>query len=172
MNNLHSRWLSPKAKVIKSEIFDFGIFAVKKIKKGELVSVTGGLVVTKKDIKEYREACDFDPELQIGDNFFLVPPENKDRKRMCSFNHSCNPNVGLLDSVAVVAMRDVKAGEELTQEYATWASSLAPFKCNCGSKNCRKTIRTDDWKRKEIQKKYWRYYSPYLKRKLVKGYPF
>lgn len=33
-------------------------------------------------------------------------------------NHLCNPNVGVRGEITFVAMRDIKAGEELTTDYA------------------------------------------------------
>lgn len=43
-----------------------------------------------------------------------------------------------------------------------------PFKCRCGSSGCRKTIRPTDWRIPEIQRKYGRYFSPYLQKKFLK----
>lgn len=47
-------------------------------------------------------------------------------------------------------------------------SSKFELKCKCGSKNCRKIIRGDDWKIKKLQKKYKGYFSDYLQKKIDK----
>lgn len=166
-SNWKERWVTPKAKVHKSKIFNYALFAVKKIKKNELIRVTGGIIIPKDEINKYRKIIGYAPELQINDNFFISISNKAELKETGLFNHSCNPNTGLLDSINIIAIRDIEAGEELTIEYATWSTDLKPFKCNCGSPNCRKIIRPDDWKKKSIQRKYGRYFSPYLKRKLV-----
>lgn len=170
MKDLHKlwkhRWLTPKAKVFKSKIFGYAPFAIEPIKKGELVRVTGGIVIPKKDIQKYRKLMGFAAEIQVDDNFFLGPSHSDERKDTGLFNHSCNPNVGFLDSIRIVAIRNINVGEELTMDYATWSNHLKPFRCNCGSKNCRRVIRPDDWKKKDLQKKYGQYFSPYLKEKI------
>jgi hypothetical protein len=78
--------------------------------------------------------------------------------------------MGLLDSVTCVAIRDIKKGKEVVGDYAFWRTTSPNqgkifFGCNCGSRNCRGSIRIDDWKRKDLQKRYGRYFSPYIKRK-------
>ncbi len=56
-------------------------------------------------------------------------------------NHSCEPNTGYA-GLNVVALRDIRAGEELTLDYATFLNEdAAPFACRCGSAQCRGMIR-------------------------------
>jgi hypothetical protein len=55
-------------------------------------------------------------------------------------NHSDDPNTWMEDEVTLVARRDVKAGEELTADYAMRKDeehSIVPWDCNCGSSLCR-----------------------------------
>jgi len=41
-----------------------------------------------------------------------------------------------------IAIKDIETGEELTYDYALLHPKwVAPLKCNCGIKNCRKIIR-------------------------------
>ena len=52
-------------------------------------------------------------------------------------NHSCNPNT-LYKGLNVLALRNIKKGEELTLDYATFLDErMDPFVCHCGEKNCR-----------------------------------
>ena len=53
--------------------------------------------------------------------------------------HSCNPNVFLdLHYLEAWTVRDIKAGEQLTMDYATTEDVLfRQFACQCGERNCR-----------------------------------
>jgi hypothetical protein len=56
-------------------------------------------------------------------------------------NHSCDPNTKLVDR-SLVALRPVRAGDEVTYNYNTSEWELAePFECRCGSPSCERTIR-------------------------------
>lgn len=88
---------------------------------------------------------------------------------MMFLNHSCSPNVGVRGEITFVAMRDIKVGEELTIDYAMIENEDYPeMKCNCGARNCRKVITGKDWKRKDLQKKYGKYFSAFLLEKIGK----
>ena len=83
-------------------------------------------------------------------------------------NHSCDPNLWWSGD-ALVTLRDVGAGEELTYDYATdsatdsaTAAGSAPgvlepgalLRCNCGSMRCRGLIEADDRDIPELQRRY------------------
>lgn len=63
-------------------------------------------------------------------------------------NHSCHPNCEsdqIGDSIWIVALRDIEAGEELTYDYCLWdgePGDEAP--CYCGAKNCRGTMYSEE----------------------------
>lgn len=159
------RWLSPKAEARQSSIEGLGVFAKEDIAKGEYVGVLGGVIVPKSEIEEYWKTVSH-VGIQINDDFFIVPTTRKELEEKGVFNHSCEPNIGFNDSITFVAIKDIKQGEELVFGYAFNETYHHGFDCNCQSKNCRKYIKSDDWKLKEIQDKYKNYYSPYLKAKL------
>jgi D-alanine--D-alanine ligase len=55
-------------------------------------------------------------------------------------NHSCNANTGY-SGLNVVALREIKKGEELTLNYASFLDeTMEPFNCRCGASNCRGLI--------------------------------
>jgi len=55
-------------------------------------------------------------------------------------NHACDPNTAFV-GLNLVARRDIRAGEELTVDYATFYDRhMTPFECTCGSPNCRGRI--------------------------------
>ena len=59
-------------------------------------------------------------------------------------NHSCNPNCGVRCKGIIrcyVAFKSIKAGEELTFDYAMANYLVQNFpKCECKEANCRKNI--------------------------------
>ncbi|MBI4163111.1 MAG: SET domain-containing protein-lysine N-methyltransferase [Candidatus Aenigmarchaeota archaeon] len=169
MQDLHKiwghRWLTPKALVKTSPIHGLGTFAIKPIRKGEVISVTGGIVVPHSDIARYRKMMGHIGS-QINDDFFIVPASRKEIEKSGVFNHSCEPNRGFVDSVTTIAIKSIGAGEELTADYAFFESDFKPFRCGCNAANCRKIIKPTDWKIKALQDKYGQYFSPYLKRKI------
>ena len=52
-------------------------------------------------------------------------------------NHSCAPNTAF-SGLDVIALRDIKPGEELTLDYAQFMhEGSEPFDCSCGADGCR-----------------------------------
>lgn len=83
-------------------------------------------------------------------------------------NHSCDPNLWW-SGAALVAVRDLAAGEELTYDYATGtAGGPLPegflLRCNCGSTRCRGLVERDDWRIPELRRRYDGHLSPELTR--------
>lgn len=119
--------------VKKSKIHGLGVFASRDFRKGE--------VVLKWDLTEKvssEKLAKLSPEERKhmifleGNCYVLKPPEGL-------LNHSCYPNTSSQDSCDV-AIRNIKKGEEITTDYSKGDSPGQGFKCNCGSKNCRKKI--------------------------------
>ena len=62
-------------------------------------------------------------------------------------NHSCDPNLvfGAGHSLNVLASRDIKEGDDLTMDYATFCDfTMKPFQCYCGTSCCRGKIQPDE----------------------------
>ncbi len=83
-------------------------------------------------------------------------------------NHSCDPNLWWSGD-ALVAMRDIGVGEELTYDYATGTTGgplPAGFllRCNCGSTRCRGMVEPDDWRIGELRRRYDEHFAPELRR--------
>lgn len=67
----------------------------------------------------------------------------------------------------LLALRDIKAGEELTYDYALMESSPEyRIRCLCGSKECRGFLTGNDWRIPALQKKYKGFFEPYLQKKI------
>ncbi|KKU92276.1 MAG: Nuclear protein SET [Microgenomates group bacterium GW2011_GWA1_48_10] len=161
-------WVSPKAvKGKTSKIEGKGLFALQKISKDEIVAVKGGHIVDRRAMDEIWKWNE-DSELQIADDLYITPLEKSEiGGSMMYLNHSCEPNVGLAGNIIFVAMRDIDSGEELTIDYAMIdGDEDDAMECRCGSRNCRKTIRGTDWKRKDLQEKYKGYFSWFLEQRI------
>jgi hypothetical protein len=55
-------------------------------------------------------------------------------------NHSCNPNCETEEAdgrVWIMAIRNIKGGEELTYDYFLYDGDDDEARCNCGSPQCR-----------------------------------
>lgn len=159
---------SSKTEVRKSGIQGKGLFAVKPIKKDEIVAIKGGRIVSSEEFKklpnELQRYC-----LQIEDDFFLIPASKDNIENSSTFiNHSCEPNVGFDGQVTYVALRDIQEGEELAHDYAmSNTTDIYNCECNCGSENCRGVVcRGDEWKSKELQDKYGKYFAWFILKKI------
>jgi SET domain-containing protein len=111
-----------------------GIFAIRDIKKDEIITEFTGPVVT---IPEFDGIPDevVDHLFNIGVDKYIIAREPGVRT-----NHSCEPNAGIVGDVSLVAMRDIKAGEEVTFDYSTIIADAWELECQCGSDLCRKRI--------------------------------
>jgi len=171
MEDLHDRWphrwMTSKVECRNSKIHGIGIFALEKIRKGEVVCIVGGIVVPNSEIEAYWSKVGYFG-VQVSDDFWIVPSTKEEIKIGGAFNHSCNPNTGWAGEIRVVAIRDIKEGKEVTMDYGMYNSVHSSFECNCGSSDCRKIIGPDDWQLNELQEKYFDYFVPYLKEKIKK----
>jgi hypothetical protein len=160
-----NQWTSPLTEGRESpQKGSYGLFAKTAIPKGTVVLVWAGRLYTKETLPPLgtreRLHC-----VQVEDDIYLGPvgpPEPADFA-----NHSCDPNVGVCGQIALVAMRDIGAGEELCFDYAM--SDCTPydeFDCGCGAPTCRRSITGEDWKRPELWERYRGFFAPHVQRKI------
>jgi hypothetical protein len=69
------------------------------------------------------------------------------------------PWVNRLGQLIFAAMRDVRAGEELTYDWAMEENIPARTECRCGAPTCRKILTGRDWTKPVLRRKYRRYLS-------------
>lgn len=133
--------------IYNSKISGKGSFASREIKSGEIVNVFGGNEYSEAEIDELIDKGELriDDDFQIGEDRFMAGPGDD-----YFTNHSCNPNAGIKNVNQIVAIRDIKKGEEITIDYST--TSAPPqnptkynnadwnMKCSCASPNCRINI--------------------------------
>jgi hypothetical protein len=158
---------SPKTEARESPIHGRGLFATADVVRGEVVAVKGGHIVTGEQLRDISERLG-PVEIQIGDGLFIAPVTDEERElSMLYSNHSCNANIGMRGEVTFVAIRDIRAGEELTHDWCMTDDGDYSLQCNCGSVNCRGTLTGKDWKRPELQERYAGYFSAYLTGKIA-----
>ena len=139
-----------------SPVQGFGVYAGKDFKIGETVLIIDDTHVVTNESKltpqQHEYDCDY---LSNGKVILMQKPEK-------FINHSCDPNtyVKTIKGIRhVLAMKDIKKGQEITYDYAINGDNDGTFKCNCGSKNCRQIYQGNFFKlSKDIQLKY----LPYL----------
>ena len=162
-------WRSPKIEVREDTLAGRGVVAVADIAKDEVVAIKAGHIITRNDIDQATAEAG-DMALQIDDDFYLAPRTTDDVDAMSVFiNHSCDPNVGFRGQVVYVAMRDIKAGEELCHDYSMERSDDYALDCHCGSALCRGKVTGQDWKLPELQQRYGDYFSIYIRNKFQRG---
>lgn len=167
-------YITPKARVRRSGIDQKGVFAVMPICKGEVICVWGGYIITQKEFgrlakKSFRKIEDY--ATVVAEGFYLVSSKKGGLEDDDFFNHSCEPNAGMSGQIMMVAMRRIRAGEEITYDYCmTDAGFDYSFDCACGKKLCRKRVSANDWKRPELQKRYKGYFSWHIQRKISRNH--
>jgi hypothetical protein len=141
-----------------------GVYACEPIRRGEVVAMWGGRVIPVEEIYYYNEELRR-YLIQVEEGLFLTPSWPTEPAEY--FNHSCDPNTGLSGQSALVAMRDIEAGEEVCFDYAMSESHpLFEFDCHCGTALCRGRTSAEDWRNRELQIRYAGYFSPYLQRRI------
>jgi len=158
---------SPKTEVRDSKIHGRGLFATANIAKDEVVAVKGGHIISREELGEKVTPRLGPVEIQIGDDLFIAPVTEADREgSMLYSNHSCDSNLGVRGEITLVAMRNIRAGEELTHDWATTDDDDYSVECKCGAPNCRGTLTGKDWQRPELQARHAGYFSAYLAKKI------
>lgn len=133
-----------------------GAFAGKPIKKGELIAEWDGPIYSDQDKwneKNIDHAIQFE-KLKWRDSNGIAR----------ILNHSCEANCGIKNLFQIVAMRDIKSGEELTWDYEMTENNQFGWKmkCKCGTPSCRKFIGRYDNMPPSVRKKYKGYISDWL----------
>ena|SRR5258708_3765179 len=164
---LDKSWISSKLELRKSSIHGTGIFTKKRIKKGEVTIIWGGIVFTDQDVANGR--VKEHTGVGIGEGLYLGAAENQDSSADDYMNHSCNPNIWMKDEVTLIASRNIEKDEELTADYVIWLNNeeyVMKNICYCGSPTCRNKITGKDWRSIELQLKYKNHFSPFINERI------
>jgi len=129
------RRLGPQLLAAESRIDGVGLHAAVQFAKGEpLYTIQGA-----------RIAAPYDDNFEIGPNWVGVGwcewidpvPDNP----IMFTNHSCAANAIVSEGLFVVALRDIRNGEEIAIDYSTTEIDPAwRMTCSCGSACCRGVI--------------------------------
>ena len=158
---------SPKTEVRESKIHGRGLFATADIAKDEGVAVKGGHIVDRETLRREIAPRLGPVEIQIDDDLFIAPVTDEERElSMLYSNHSCDANLGMRGEITFVAMRNIRAGEELTHDWAMTDDDEYSIECKCGAPNCRKILIGKDWQRPELQTRYAGHFSAYIADKI------
>ena len=145
--------------ITNSKINGKGLFAGENIKKGEVIRRITGVMKFKVN-KNKKDALDNPNWIGVAQDQWIDPD-----KFFKFINHSCDPTAGVKGRFICVALRDIKEGEEITFDYSTIeADDLWEMKCCCGSKKCRKNIRSIKYLPVSNFKKYFPHISSYFKK--------
>lgn len=140
------------------------VFARELIEPGELVAVWSGRIVGTEELNALpadirRHTVQVEEGLYLASIAGEEPPDY--------INHSCDANAGLSGQIAIVAMRAIEPGEEVTIDYAMCdGSPYDEFECACGSVSCRGRVTGDDWRDPALWVRYAGHFSPYLQRRI------
>src|SRR3989339_805029 len=153
----------PTVRISRSFIEGKGLFATRNIKKGESLFKVEGPIIRYAFEPNYRAGANW---LQIRQNVWKMPL----RDNVWNFiNHSCQPNAGLQHQCVVVAMCDIKLGEEVLIDYSTVeASRTWHMNCRCAQKNCRKVIRSIKYLPRKTFLSYQQFVPYYLQQAYFK----
>ena len=124
-----------KYHVGKSKIHGKGIILSRDVKKNEAVFLFKG-----KEVDYTKGTWWCKPNhLQVGYARWIEPAPNSAGTFL---NHSCGPTAGIHGKNRIVAMRNLKKGEEITVDYALSETyPLWHMRCRCKSANCRKVVK-------------------------------
>lgn len=141
-----------------SGIHGKGVRAGERMKKGEIIELIKGKLKFL-EIKNKKDSLSYPNWIGVGKNKWI------DTKEPFKFlNHSCDPNVGIKGKVNVVAIKNIKEGEEITLDYSiTESDELWEMKCECKATNCRGIIRSIQFLPQKTFNKYLPYIPTYFK---------
>lgn len=148
---------NPKVRVRRTRKFGRGVFAVRAIRKGEVVAVFDGPILDD-DFEPWTDDL-YNHAIQVG------PALWRDSKGIARLiNHSCEPNCGIRHKNRIVAMRTIEAGEQITWDYEmTEKNPYWRMRCKCGSTECRRVIGNYKNMPLKVRKKYGNYISAWLR---------
>ncbi len=149
-----------------SKISGKGIMAGENISKGEHIQYIKG--TPKKLVIHNKKDSDSNPNwIGFAKNQWIDPDYPNQ-----FLNHSCEPNCGIQGRVTMVALKSIKEGEEITIDYSiTECDDMWEMKCTCGSKNCRKVVKSIQHLPESQFKKYFPYVPTYFKNLYITLHP-
>ena len=125
-----------------------GLFAARDFAAGEKILLLNGRTISFTESVAMCEKQSNPVQIAAADYVDIEPPG-------VFTNHSCEPNAGIANSLELVALRQIKAGDEIRFDYSTtmdedhWTMA-----CMCKAKNCRGVVRDFRLLPAETQQRY------------------
>ena len=147
----------------------YGMYALENIYPGQLIDAHEEQPHVLVSQEHVRENWNAEQQTWFGQYAYPLSDEvfvswSPDPEHWKPINHSCNPNAWL-EGLNLVARRRIKAGEEITVDYATFYNEqMDDFVCHCGSRGCRKVVRGTDYLKPFVEK-YGEHVSDYVRAK-------
>lgn len=131
-----------------------GLFVDEPVKKGQrILTFDGPIISWDEAVEGGREnhivPVDINKYVDIGERESLV-------------NHSCDPSTGFSGSDTLIALRDLRQGDEITFDYSLVTADGWAMDCRCGSENCRRKISDYSNLPEEIKEKYRNITPPWM----------
>jgi uncharacterized protein len=159
-----ARHQKPLFEVRHSRIHGYGVFALRRIRRGTTVIEYLGDRVSHDDANE--RYSDKDPK---DGHTFLFTVDAKtvidagvDGNEARFINHGCDPNCQTVNTnrrIFIEALRTIQPGEELAYDYSIQRDDDDPpdvdvvFACRCGAKDCRGSMLEAPKKKRKPAKK-------------------
>lgn len=122
-----------------SAIHAAGCYTTTDIRKGQRVAEYTGHPMTKRKADRLYQDAVLTYLFGLGDGKIVI-----DGHAMAMFiNHSCAANCETREvkgHVYIVALREIRAGEEITYDYCLYDGGEDEARCNCGASTCRGTM--------------------------------
>jgi SET domain-containing protein len=131
-----------------SDIHAAGCYTTAAVRKGTYVVEYTGLRISREKADEIYDSRSMTYLFGVGEGEEVIDGHGT----AMFINHSCDPNCETTENdgrVWIVAIRDIKAGEELTYDYMLYdGAEDDPAPCYCGSKGCRGTMYSEEENRR------------------------
>ncbi|HEV2272578.1 MAG TPA: SET domain-containing protein-lysine N-methyltransferase [Acidobacteriaceae bacterium] len=131
-----------------SSIHAAGCYTTSPIAKGAQVVEYTGPRISKEAADALYENSPFTYLFGVADGSTVIDGHGT----AMFINHSCDPNCETDErdgKIWIIAIRKIAPGEELTYDYNLYDGDEDEARCNCGAKNCRKTMYSPE----EIQRR-------------------
>lgn len=149
---------NPKVRLKRTRNRGQGVFALRRIHKGEVIGVFDGRVFDTK--------YDGWTEDQLNHVIQISPNQWRDSNGIARYlNHSCDPNCGVRGRFKIVTMRNIEPGEELTWDYEMTEMNNFGWRmsCRCNTDMCRGTIGHYRNMPKDVRERYGSYISCWIR---------
>jgi len=136
-----------------SAIHAAGCYTTTPIRKGERVAEYDGPRIAKDVADELYENEPVTYLFGLGDGSIVIDGHST----AMFINHSCDPNCETEEiggRVWITAIRNIRAGDEITYDYCLYDGGDDECLCNCGAAKCRGTMYSrDEMRRRKAEAK-------------------